>query len=104
MHEVSLTETVKDTEECSQSITVDDLAQSVLTLHEVVQLFDVGSPTFNIKLHDEEDVRTVVLTKTMVEVDGRDKVIVMIRDVSDRTRLEEEHKKKKVEKDRTFMV
>jgi hypothetical protein len=51
---------------------------------------------YNIKLkRSEEDsqkdsCRTVVLKKNQVEIDGKVKLIIMIRDVSDRVRLEQE--------------
>ena len=42
---------------------------------------------FNIKLADDVEARTVILTKTQVEVDGKNNLIVMIRDVTDKVRL-----------------
>ena len=52
---------------------------------------------YNIKLNRSEeedsqtdDYRTVVLKKNQVEIDGKVKLIIMIRDVSDRVRLEQE--------------
>jgi hypothetical protein len=65
----------------------------VLTLDEVLQTFEVESSMFNIKLRagDEEDtqnVRTVMLKKNYVEIEGRTKVIIMIRDETDKVKLE----------------
>ena len=39
----------------------------------------------------------MVLTKTKVEVDGKDKVIIMIRDLTDKVRLEQHQLKKEKE-------
>ena len=54
---------------------------------------------FNIKFSDSSDpttdCRTVVLTKTKVDVDGKNKLIVMIRDVTDKVRLQEHQLKQK---------
>ena len=61
----------------------------MLTLDEVVQMFEVESAMYNIKMSDG-NVRTVVLTKRKYEVDGENKLIIMIRDVSDKVRLEQE--------------
>ena len=53
------------------SIMMTDLGKSVLTLNEVVQLFEVESVMYNIKLQDDEQaIRTVVLKKSKVEVNG----------------------------------
>ena len=66
---------------------------SVLTLSEVLLTFEKESAMFNIKFSDSSypttDCRTVVLTKTMVEVDGKNKLTVMIRDVTDKVRLQQ---------------
>ena len=44
---------------------------------------------FNIKLPtDTFNLRTVILTKTKVEVDGTTKLIIKLRDVTDKVRLE----------------
>ena len=77
-------------EDGSKSIEITDLGENVLTLYEVLQTFDEESAMFNIKLWKEDrfDYRTVVLRKNKVEFDGRSKVIIMIRDMSDRVRLE----------------
>ena len=74
-----------------------ELGQSVLTLAEVIQTFEVESPMLNIKLPGAaKHYRTVVLTKNEVEVNGRRKMIVMINDASDRVRVaRERHKKEK---------
>ena len=58
---------------------------------------------YNIKLTDDT-CRTVILTKNEVEIDGKDKTLIMIRDVSDKVRLQQEHKKKDKQKNRTFNV
>ena len=62
-----------------------------------MQTFDVESATYSIN-----DMRTVVLRKSSVEINGENKQIVMIRDISDRFKLEEEQAKKKKEAARTF--
>ena len=61
---------------------------------------------FNIKNCVDEEVsyRTVILTKTKVEINGKNKLIVMIRDVTDKVRLQQEHIKKTKSKDRTFRL
>lgn len=48
---------------CNETITVSELGQSVLTLREVVQTFDVDSPMFNIKLREQDGGRTVIMKK-----------------------------------------
>ena len=58
---------------------------------------------YNIKLSDEKVFKTVVLTKRKVEVDGANKLIIMVRDISDKVRLEQEQIKQKKEKERTFL-
>ena len=80
-----------------------DLGENVLTLTEVMQTFEVESKMFNIKLNTEltADYRTVILKKTVVQVDGKQKLIVMIRDVTDRVRLEQEQVKKRKQSLRT---
>ena len=88
------------TSEGNHSIEENELGENVLTLHEVLQTFEVESPMYNIKLKrseensEEDDYRTVVLEKNQVEIDGSVKLIIMIRDVSDRVRLEQEQIKK----------
>ena len=57
----------------------------MLTLYEVLQTFEVESPMFNINYN-----RTVVLKKNFVEIEGAKKLIVMMRDVTDKVTLEEE--------------
>jgi hypothetical protein len=53
-------------------------------------MFDVESPMFNIKLTDNDvDCRTVVLRKADVDIDSRKRLIVMIRDVTDKVKLEQ---------------
>jgi len=72
----------------------EDLSHSVLTLNEVMQTFHTESTSkmFNIKFHETEgqdaEYRTVYLTKNEVQIDGNNKLIVIIRDVSDKVRLE----------------
>ena len=79
-------EKMESADDLSSSIQVTELGLSVLTLSEVLLTFERESAMFNIKLHDT--FRTVVLTKTKVEVDGKNNLIVMIRDVTDTVRLE----------------
>ena len=68
------------------SIRVTDLGQSVLTLSEAVQLFEVESHMYNIK--NDLGYRSVVMRKANVEIDGKKKEIIMIRDVTDQVKLE----------------
>ena len=85
-----------------KTITMTEIGLSVLTLSEVLQTFAVDSAMFNIKLNDLQFYRTVVLKKNIVEIDGKNKVIIMIRDVSDKIRIEQEQIKK--EKDKANIV
>ena len=48
---------------------------------------------FNVKV-DGETARTVVLKKRTVQVNGETKLIIMVRDISDKVRLEQEQIKK----------
>ena len=57
---------------------------------------------FTIKLKAPTSNRTVLLTKTQVEMDGESKVIVMVRDVTDKVRLEQEQIRKGKEYSRSF--
>jgi hypothetical protein len=51
---------------------------------------------YNIKLRrDEKQYRIVVLKKSTVVIEGRTKVIVMIRDETDKVRLEQDEIKRK---------
>jgi chemotaxis signal transduction protein len=65
---------------------------------------------FNIKIgvatdaDTEAEYRTVVLTKTNAEIDGKIKLILMIRDVTDKVRLEQEQIKKTKHKDKIFRL
>ena len=60
---------------------------------------------FNIKLPKTSiDCRTVTLTKIKVEVNGASKLLVMISDVTDRVRLEQEKIKKGRERQSTGEV
>ena len=59
-----------------------ELGERVLTLSEVIHTFEVESGMF------ELGARIVVFTKRKVEIDGKEKLIVMIRDVTDGQRLE----------------
>jgi hypothetical protein len=61
-------------------------------------------PNANLDTRQTKDFRTVILSKNQVEVEGTIKLIVMIRDVTDRVRLESEKLKKNTEKDTTFKV
>ena len=94
---------VREDEGSNRSICMTDLGENVLTLTEVMQTFEVESEMFNIKLNTEEtaDYRTVVLKKNVVQVDGKQKLIVMIRDITDRVRLEQEQIKKRKQSLRT---
>ena len=90
--------------EADSSIQVTELGKSVLTLSEVLLTFDRESKMFNIKLSDDVEARTVILTKTQVEVDGKNNLIVMIRDVTDKVRLQKHQLKQKKENLRTFII
>ena len=90
--------------EADSSIQVTELGKSVLTLSEVLLTFDRESKMFNIKLADDVEARTVILTKTQVEVDGKNNLIVMIRDVTDKVRLQKHQLKQKKENLRTFII
>jgi len=83
---------MQETENFSRSICLTDLGTSVLTLREVMQTFEVGSAMFNIKLPEilqmGVDYRTVVLQKSQVEIEGVKKLIIMVRDVTDKITLE----------------
>ena len=86
------------TDDGSVSIVMTELGQSILTLTEVLQTFELESTMYNIKLPKTMlniEFRTVVLRKTQVEIDGKKKVLIMINDVSDKVRLEQEQIKKK---------
>jgi len=62
---------IMEMENNESSIMMTDLGKSVLTLNEVVQLFEVESVMYNIKLQDDEQaIRTVILKKSKVEVNG----------------------------------
>ena len=80
-----------------------ELGKSVLTLTEVLQTFAVESAMYNIK-RTTETCRTVILTRNKVEIDGKDKTLIMIRDVTDKVRLQLEQIKKIKQKERTFKV
>ena len=82
-------ERMEMTEDGSKSIRETELGQNVLTLKEVAQTFEVDSAMYNIK------DRTVMLKKNKVEVDGKTKLIVMVRDVTDKVSLEQEQIKKR---------
>ena len=66
---------------------------SVLNLSEVVQTFDKESTLYNIRLKEQEENRTVLLAKNIVEVAGETKLILMVRDVTANVKLEEEQVK-----------
>ena len=78
----------------TKSIGEADLGESVLTLTEALFTFEVESEMFNIKLPSETQrqgnshYRTVILKKHQVEIDGQTKLIIMIRDVTDKVMLE----------------
>jgi len=102
--EIRVTENMTEEEEGSKSICVTELGQSVLTLAEVLQTFEESSAMFKINLYNSDSCRTVVLKKNYTTIDGETKMIVMIRDVSDKMRLEQEEVKNKKEKERTFLL
>ena len=86
MHELKTVNVETVTEE---SIEVTELGQRVLTLSEVLLTFETESPMFNIKLAERQGkYRTVILSKNSVEVDGTNKIILMIRDITDKVKLE----------------
>ena len=77
-------------DENSVSITETELGKSVLSLKEVLQTFERESDMFNLKVrvdHEETEYRTVILSKNKAEIDGKKKVIVIIRDITDKVRL-----------------
>ena len=80
----------------SKSIGEIDLGESVLTMTEALLTFEVESEMFNFKLPSQThrqghgDYRTVILKKHQVVIDGQIKLIVMIRDVTDKVMLEQE--------------
>jgi hypothetical protein len=84
------------------SIRITELGRSVLTPAEVLQTFEDESGAFNIKLAGSGDCRAVVLKKQKVEIDGQHKLIVMIRDITNKVRLEEERAKKEKQKAKVF--
>ena len=91
----------------SNLIRETDLGQSVLTLNEVLLTFSDESTMFNIKLQnplDDVQYRTVVLTKNEVEVEGENKLFIMIRDKTDQVSLAKEDLKKKKEKVGTTLI
>ena len=91
----------------SNLIRETDLGQSVLTLNEVLLTFSDESAMFNIKLQnplDDVQYRTVVLTKNEVEVEGENKLFIMIRDKTDQVSLAKEDLKKKKEKVSTTLI
>ena len=88
-----------------QTITVTEIGRRVLTLNEVIQTFDVDSAMFNIKLNEASgDCRTVVMKKRWVEVQGKKKLIIMIRDLTDKVKLEEANIKRVKEKMRAMTI
>jgi hypothetical protein len=96
----NVAEKMEKPDDLSNSITVTELGESVLTLSEVVQTFEVESALFNIRLTGDKEnaYRTVSLRKNKVKVEGKDKLVLMIRDVTDTVRFEQELIKKKVDK------
>ena len=84
----------KDDNNNSKLIQESELGHSVLNLTEVLQTFEVESSMFNIKIGvatdetAEAEYRTVVITKNEAEIDGKTKLIVMIKDVTAKVRLE----------------
>jgi hypothetical protein len=100
----------KDDNNNSKLIQESELGHSVLNLTEVLQTFEVESAMFNIKIgvatdeNAEAEYRTVVLTKNQAEIDGKTKLIVMIRDVTDKVLLEQELLKKTKHKEMIFRL
>ena len=45
---------------------------------------------YNVKLNEGGDYRTVVLKKNYAVIDGREKLIIMINDVTDKVKYERE--------------
>ena len=90
MHELKTVKVERATEKTDEeSIEVTELGQRVLTLSEVLLTFETESPMFNIKLAERQGkYRTVILSKNSVEVDGTNKIILMIRDITDKVKLE----------------
>ena len=90
MHELNTVKVERVTEKTDEeSIEVTELGQRVLTLSEVLLTFETESPMFNIKLAERQGkYRTVILSKNSVEVDGTNKIILMIRDITDKVKLE----------------
>ena len=80
----------------TKSIGETDLAESVLTLTEVLMTFEVESDMFNIAMPSNTQrqgnghYRTVIFKKHQVEIDGQTKLIIMIRDVTDKVLREQE--------------
>jgi len=107
MHEVKSKGTSKIAERLEEdgnksgNISMTELGESVLTLDEVVQISEVENLVFHLKSSRVEGSRTVVLKKNMVEIDGITKLIIMIRDITDTVRFEQELFKKKRENERT---
>ena len=59
---------------------------------------------YNIKLDDVDGYRTVVLKKNNVLIDGGTKLIIMINDVTEKVRFEQEMVKNKKEKERMLIL
>ena len=59
---------------------------------------------YNIKLNDVDGYRTVVLKKNNVVIDGETKLIIMINDVTEKVRSEQEKIKNRKEKESFFIL
>ena len=59
---------------------------------------------YNVKLTEADDYRTVVLKKNNVVIDGETKLIIMINDVTEKVRFEQEMVKNKKEKERMLIL
>ena len=60
---------------------------------------------YNIKLTAEvDDYRTVVLKKNSVVIDGQTKLIIMVNDITEKVRSEQEKIKNRKEKESFFVL
>ena len=101
-----MAEKMEKHDDLSKTITETELGENVLTLSEVLETFTLESALFNIRLtgDHEDNYRTVSLKKNKVKVDGKDKLVLMIRDVTDTVRFEQELIKKKKDNFGTVLV
>ena len=60
---------------------------------------------YNVKLTGEvDDYRTVVLKKNSVVIDGQTKLIIMVNDITEKVRSEQEKIKNRKEKESFFVL